>query len=237
MSNTTSEFIEYSFNNVTLEAYVARPENTHKAKTVLICHAWAGRDQFVVDTANKFAGIGFVGVALDVYGKGVLGDTVDEKMALMQPLLESRAELQGRLQAGLEVIQSQDYVNADNISAIGYCFGGLCVLDMARLNLPLKLVISVHGLFNKPDNISNYTINTKVLALHGHLDPMVQPEAVTEFTQELDAAKADWQINVYGKALHAFTNPEAHDHHLGTVFNQDVANRAWRAITDFLQEA
>lgn len=233
MSSYSNLTIDYNHNGTDLEAYAAIPSGDKK-QIVLICHAWAGRDQFVIDMANKLANHGYVGVALDVYGKGILGDSVDEKMALMQPLLDNRAELQARLQAGLDSVISQDFASSLKVSAVGYCFGGLCVLDMARMGLELDSVISVHGLFNKPDNLNNYAIKSRVLALHGHLDPMVKPDAVSDFMQELDKAKADWQINTYGKALHAFTNPEANDYELGTVYNEDVAMRAWHSILDFL---
>lgn len=232
-----TKLLEYSYQDTQLEAFIARPNKPKANKpAVLICHAWAGRDQFVADTACQLAELGYVGVALDVYGKGVLGGTVDKNMALMQPLLDNRQELQGRLAAGLDCILNLEYVNSSYIAAIGYCFGGLCVLDMARMGLNLKGVISIHGLFNKPDNLSNYKINSKILALHGHLDPMVTPQAVTEFTRELDVANADWQINIFGKALHAFTNPNANDHNFGTVYNSMVAKTAWGNIKQFLNE-
>lgn len=234
--NYSTQTLDYNYNNTALEAFVAIPETSKANPCVVICHAWAGRDSFVEQTACQLAEIGYTAVALDVYGKGVLGDTVEEKMALMQPLLENRAELQGRLHIGLESVQGLDSVDSSKVAAIGYCFGGLCVLDMARAGFALNSVISVHGLFAKPDNLSNYEINSKVLALHGHLDPMVKPEDVGSFMQELDTAKADWQINSYGKALHAFTNPEANDFDLGTVYNKDIANRAWGAIVQFLGE-
>lgn len=234
MTSTTK--LDYYCNNKCFEAFVVCPDESKPHPTVLICHAWAGRDSFVEDMAGKFAELGYTAIALDTYGKGVYGNTVDEKMALLQPLLDDRAELQARLKAGVELAHSLDYVNTSKLAAIGYCFGGLCVLDMARMGLPLKSVISVHGLFVPPTNLSDYKISSKVLALHGHLDPMVSPATLADFTQELDNAQADWQINNYGKALHAFTNPEANDHNLGTVYNEDVAKRAWGAIRNFLTE-
>lgn len=236
MTNITRDTLDYECDGIPLQAFIARPNNDKKLPTVLICHAWAGRNKFVEDTACELAEIGYVGVALDVYGKGVLGNTNDENMALMQPLLDNRAELQARLKSGLDSVSNLDYVDNNYISAIGYCFGGLCVLDMARMGLNLNKIISIHGLFNKPNNLNNYQINSKILALHGHLDPMVKPEAVAEFTKELDKAKADWQINIYGKALHAFTSPEANDYDFGTVFNKDIADRAWKSIVQFLGE-
>jgi dienelactone hydrolase len=236
MSNYTTENIVYTCNNVTLEAFIARPETNKPNPAVLLCHAWSGRDKFVEDKAQYLATLGYVGVALDVYGKGKLAITVDEKLGLMQPLLDDRAELQNRLSSGLDLISNQAYVDKSKIIAIGFCFGGLCVLDMARMGLNLTGVISVHGLFAKPNNLSNYKIKSKVLALHGHLDPMVTPDVVEQFMHELDHADADWQLNVYGKALHAFTNPEANDSNLGTVYDKDADSRAWGAIRQFLAE-
>lgn len=237
MSSYTTETLDYNVNDKTFEAFIAKPDGSGVRPVVFICHAWAGRDDFANSIACRMAELGYIGVALDVYGKGILGDTVDEKMALMQPLLDTRAELQLRLKTGVEQVQALDFVDSNNLAAVGFCFGGLCVLDMARVGLNLKAVVSVHGLFGKPNNLSNYKISSKVLALHGHLDPMVTPVDVDSFMQELDGAEADWQINTYGKALHAFTNPEANDHNLGTVYNSDVAQRAWFAIDNFLAKS
>ena len=234
MLDIQKELISYEYQETQLEAFCAHPQKDKNNTTILICHAWGGRDKFVEDVACKLATLGYTAIALDTYGKGILAESTEEKSALIQPLLNDRAMLQGRLKSGFDMVQNLNYVDKTKISAMGYCFGGLCVLDMVRMGLALQVVISVHGLFTKPDNLKDYKIRAKILALHGHLDPMVDRAAVSDFMQEMDSCDADWQINTFGKALHAFTNPQAHDYELGTVFNEDIAKRAWNDILHFL---
>jgi len=232
-----NELVEYRYNNKIFCAYVARAHNTTNLPVVLICHAWAGRDDFANQIADRIAKLGYCGIALDVYGKDILGNTVDEKMSLMQPLLDNREELQGRLKAAFEKISSLNYIDSNKIAAIGYCFGGLCVLDMARIDLNLRGVVSVHGNLTKPSNLQKYIIKNKVLALHGYLDPLVTKDHVDAFMQECDEAKTDWQLYIYGKAVHGFSNPEAMDHNLGIVYDKTTEERSWLAICNFLRES
>ena len=234
--NYVTSTIEYSYNGVLLEAYIARPDNNSSAPAVLICHAWAGRDTFVEEVAHKLAELGYVSVALDVYGKGVLGGTQEQNMALMQPLLDNRAELQGRLHAGVKQVEQLKFVMKNKMAVMGYCFGGLCALDLARMGANLTGAISIHGLFNPPDNLNNLKITAKILALHGHLDPMITHDDINQFMLELDNADADWQMVAYGKAMHAFTNPQANDPSFGTVYHSLTAKRAWQSICNFLAE-
>lgn len=233
---SVSTTLEYSHAGVVMEAYIAKPTASGRSPTVLVCHAWAGRDKFVQDIANKLASLGYVGVALDVYGKGKLGTNKEENMALMQPLLDDRSLLQARLVAGIAAVEQQPYVNNTKMVVIGYCFGGLCALDLARMNMNIKGALSVHGLLNPPNNLHNQKTATKILALHGHLDPMVTPTDVNQFMDEMDSRSADWQMVTYGKAKHAFTNPQANDHVLGTVYDLPTANRSWLATLQFLAE-
>lgn len=232
-----NELVEYNYNNKTFCAYVSRSHSTTNLPAVLICHAWAGRDNFANQTADRVAKLGYCGIAVDVYGKNIIGNTADEKMSLMQPLLDDRSELQGRLKSAFEKISTLNYIDSDKIAAIGYCFGGLCALDMARINLSLRGVVSVHGNLTRPTNLHNYIINTKTLALHGYLDPLVIKKDVDAFMQECDEAKTDWQFYIYGKAVHGFTNPEAMDHNLGIVYDKATEERSWLAICDFLRES
>jgi dienelactone hydrolase len=229
--------IEYAHDGVVLEAYMAWDESGTDARPgVLVSHAWGGRGDFECEKARKLATLGYVGFALDLYGKGVRGSGPDENRRLMQPLLEDRAKLQARMALALETLRAQPEVDAARTAAIGYCFGGLCVLDLARTGSDVNGVISTHGLFGAPDNTAGTRIGAKVLALHGHDDPMVPVDAVTALETELSEAGADWQIHVYGGCMHAFTNPQANDPDFGTVYNAGADRRAWAATVDFLEE-
>ncbi|MGL6028679.1 MAG: dienelactone hydrolase family protein [Legionella sp.] len=203
---------------------------------VLIAHDWGGRSELFCDKARLLAQMGYVAFALDVYGHARLGASTGEKQALMMPLINDRALLSERLRAGLDTVIALSEVDASKIAAIGLCFGGLCVLDLARSGADVKGVVSFHGLLNKPEQPASQPIVAKVLALHGYEDPMVSPEQVNEFCLEMTAAQVDWQVHTYGHAKHAFANPHAHDDALGTVYNEAAAKRSWLAMSNFLQE-
>jgi dienelactone hydrolase len=229
--------IEYTHNGATLEGYMAWDESrAGPLPGVLVSHAWGGRGEFECDKARMLAGLGYCAFALDLYGKGVLGSGPEENSQLMAPFVQDREMLQSRLSTALETLARQPEADAQRIAAIGFCFGGLCVLDLARIGAPVAGVVSLHGLFMPPGNTAGNRINAKVLALHGHDDPMVPVEMVNAFEQELTAAGADWQIHAYGNTMHAFTNPAANDPGHGTVYNPVAARRAWMATADFLGE-
>ena len=231
------QFVEYEHAGATLEGFLACDDTEDGARpAVMVVHAWAGRSQFECDKARALAELGYVGFAADLYGKGVLGNSVEENASLMQPFLEDRALLQSRLTTALETLKSLPEVDNDRIAAIGFCFGGLCVLDMARTGTDIKGVASFHGLFGAPGNTAGTKIKAKVLALHGHEDPMVPVNAVVELEKELTEAGADWQIHVYGNALHAFTNPAANNPELGAIYNKNADKRSWQALLNFLDE-
>jgi dienelactone hydrolase len=229
--------VEYTHNGATLEGYMAWDDTlAGPLPGVLISHAWGGRGEFECDAARKLAAKGYCAFALDLYGKGVLGSGPEENAGLMAPFVEDRQMLQARLASALEAFTSQPETDAARVAAIGFCFGGLCVLDLARIGAPVAGVVSLHGLFMPPGNTAGNKISAKVLALHGHDDPMVPVDMVNALERELTDADADWQIHAYGKTMHAFTNPAANDPGHGTVYNPVAARRAWMATEDFLSE-
>jgi dienelactone hydrolase len=183
------------------------------------------------------ASLGYVGFALDMYGKGVFGadGDVEGNSALMNPLAGDRAALRARVAAALAAVRSIDVVDGSKVSAMGYCFGGMCVLELARAGADVGGVISIHGIFSAGD-VSNEKITAKILCLHGQDDPMVPPEQVLEFENEMSAADADWQVHAYGGTMHAFTNPAANNPGFGTVYNPDADRRATQSIKNFFEE-
>ena len=232
-----TETIEYQDGDTLLEAYVAYDESLNQPlPAVVISHAWGGREEFECARARDMAGLGYVGFALDVYGKGVIGSGPEENGKLMTPFLEDRAALQKRLQLGVDTAKGLEHVDADRVAAIGYCFGGLCVLDLARTGADLKGVVSLHGLFNPPGNTSGMKIKSKVLVLHGRDDPMVPVDQVVGLEQELTEAGADWQLHAYGNTMHAFTHPEANDPNMGAMYSPDASRRSWESMKYFLGE-
>lgn len=230
-------FVEYAHDGVELEGYFAWDEGrTGTAPGVLVSHAWGGRTELECAKARELAQLGYCAFALDLYGKGVTGSGPEENARLMQPLLDDRPMLQARMAKALETLRGQAEVDADRAAAIGYCFGGLCVLDLARSGSDVRGVVSLHGLFHPPGNTQGNKIRAKVLALHGHEDPMVPVDAVNALETELTAAGADWQIHVYGHAMHAFTNPHVNNPTLGTVYDPAADRRSWVSTVNFLAE-
>jgi len=203
---------------------------------VLVAHDWSGRNEFACDKAKVLAEMGYIGFALDMYGEARLGSTTDEKMTLMQPLASNQALLRRRVQAALTAILSLPEADRQRIAIIGFCFGGMCALELARSGAAIKGVVSFHGLLKKPGTLKSEPIKAKVLALHGYDDPMVNPDQVHLFCQEMTDAAVDWQMQMYGHVQHAFTNPQAHDEQLGLIYNAVAAQRSWQAMTYFLQE-
>jgi dienelactone hydrolase len=170
-----------------------------------------------------------------MYGEGRRGRTPEEGRALMQPLVDDRALLARRINAALTAVRTIEPVDGKRVAAMGFCFGGMCVLDLARSGADICGVISIHGLL-KPHDLPKQPIRAKVLALHGYEDPLAPADDVRNFQAEMTAARADWQIHIYGGAAHAFTNPNVANPSAGLVYNPVVERRAWAASIDFLNE-
>ncbi|CAL1240231.1 dienelactone hydrolase family protein [Candidatus Methylocalor cossyra] len=229
--------VDYTHAGTLLEGFFAYDDRrVQPLPAVLIAHAWVGRDEFVCDKARRLAEWGYAALALDMYGKGVLGGSAEENARLMQPFLDDRRFLQSRMVAALDTLASLPEVDGRRIAAIGFCFGGLCVLDLARTGAQLRGVASFHGLFTPPGDGPQNKIKAKVLVLHGHDDPMAPPTEALALARELTEAGADWQIHLYGHTLHAFTNPRANDRAFGTVYDETADRRAWQSLRNFLAE-
>ncbi len=232
-----SRYLEYQDGKVTLEARIAWDDQaTAPRPGVLVSHAWRGRSEFEEGKAEQLAELGYVGFALDLYGKGVLGNSPEENSALMQPLLDDRETLQRRMHLALQQLRGQEEVDSNRIAAIGFCFGGLCVLDLARTGAEIAGVASFHGLFGAPGNTRGNRIACKVLAMHGWDDPMATPDQVVALAEELTGMGADWQLHAYGNTMHAFTHPSAADPGNGLKYDANADRRSWLALTNFLDE-
>ncbi|MEE2930337.1 MAG: dienelactone hydrolase family protein [Pseudomonadota bacterium] len=230
--SVTTRIVDYEQGGQTYEGFLAMPAGAPKG-VVLVAHAWGGQSEFERNKAKLLAEWGYAGFAIDVYGKGKRGETNEECETLMTPLASNREELQSRLAFALDVAKKE--VGVDRAAAIGFCFGGLSVLDMARKNMDVAGVVSFHGLFGAPGNTDD-KIAPKVLALHGWEDPMATPDDVMDFSREMTAANADWQLHAYGATMHAFTNPAAANPDFGTVYDAGADRRSFAACQDFLAE-
>ncbi len=232
----TTKPVEYFDGKTKCIGYMAWDETYVDPKPcVLISHAWAGRDDFAENKAIQMAAQGYIGFALDVYGEGRTGSGPEENEALMMPFINDRKMLLKRLKAGYKAAAALEQVDENKIAMMGFCFGGLCTLDLARSGADLKAAISFHGLFN-PNGLPPKKIKAKVLALHGWDDPMVPPEMVTALGAELTRAGCDWQIHAFGGTKHAFMVPEANDPKNGIEYNATAERRAWQMTLDLLAE-
>ncbi len=231
------EKVDYNDGDTVLEAYLAYNESAEPCPVVLVAHDWSGRRQLACDAAERIAELGYVGFALDMYGKGVFGsdNDTDGNATLMNPLASDRAVLRQRITAALVAARALPQVDSSRVAAMGYCFGGMCVLELARSGADISGVISIHGIF-APGDVANEAITARVLCLHGHDDPMVPPEQVLDFEKEMTAAGADWQVHAYGGTLHAFTNPKANNPDFGIVYNPVAEKRAYQSVSNFLAE-
>ena len=154
----------------------------------------------------------------------------------MQPLVNDRRLLRARIRAAFDAVISMDEVDNNRVAVIGYCFGGLSALDLARSGAEIVGAVSFHGVLAKPDDLADHPMKAKVLVLHGYDDPMVMPKQVNVFCHEMTEAGVDWQVHMYGHTQHSFTNPEAHDSSRGLLYNAEAEYRSWQAMTNFLQE-
>lgn len=232
-----SNTVDYLDDGEVLEGFFAYDDAvTGVRPVVLIHHAWVGRDEFVAEKAKALAGLGYLTFAADMYGKGIRGKSPEENAKLMQPFMADRAKLQKRIHAALATVKLMPWADNARVAAMGFCFGGLCALDLARTGVDIRGVASFHGLLLPADNIPQPEIKAKVLALHGHDDPMVPPEQVLAFQAEMTRAGADWQMHVYGGTMHAFTNPVANDPGFGTVYQSAADRRSWQAMQNFFAE-
>jgi dienelactone hydrolase len=177
------------------------------------------------------AELGYVALAIDMYGGGrVAGPGGDDAMTLMGALREDNDKLRQHVRAGYDALVARPNVDPKRIGAMGYCFGGLCVLELARMGTPLAGVVSFHGILStkNPDEAKNIT--GKILVCTGAEDPLVPPEQVAAFEAEMTKANVDWQVITYGGTKHAFTNPEAGGRMPALAYNANADARSWDSM-------
>lgn len=206
---------------------------TRGAPVVLVAHAWRGQDEFARQKAQKLAKKGYAGFAIDMYGEGICVDNADAPQQ-MAPFFFDRFYLQKRIRAAADFVRTFEEVNGQKLGAIGFCFGGLCVYELFRSGTPLDVAIAFHGVFASEregekaklapiaENISG-----KLLILHGNDDPMVSDEDLLAVRQEMTRAGVDWQLHLFGGTMHAFTNPQANNPEMGTVYSEISCMRAF----------
>ncbi len=230
--------VEYKDGVTVLEGYLAYDDSIKgKMPAVLIVHEWTGIGPYVKNRAEQVAGLGYAAFAIDIYGKGIRPADANEAAKQAAIYRGDRQLMRRCALAGLEEVKKFPFVDAGRIAAMGYCFGGGVVLEMARSGADLKGVVSFHGNLDTPNPEDAKNIKAKVLVLHGADDPYVKQEQVVAFWNQMRDTKVDWQMNVYGNAVHSFTNPASgSDPSKGMAYNREADKRSWEAMKAFFKE-
>ena len=233
--------ISYEVQGVTLNGYLAHPGDTSgKRPAVLVVHEWWGHNAYARKRAEMLAELGYVALALDMYGDGKVSDHPDDAKKFMQEALSNQELLRERFDAAVALVKQQKNVDKNNIAAIGYCFGGGVVLNMARAGADLKGVVSFHGSLKTDAPAKQGQVTAKVVVFHGDADVFIPPEQVQAFEEEMNAANVDYELVVYEGVEHSFTNPAADQfaelHNMPLSYDEEADKHSWALMQEYLVE-
>lgn len=233
-----TQVVEYKQGDTVLEGYLAYDDAmTTKRPGVMVVHEWMGIGDYVKKRTEQLAQMGYVAFAADIYGKGIRPNNPKDAGAQADIYRNNRSLMRDRARAGLAVLQSNSFVDASRIAAIGYCFGGGVVLELARSGAPVVGVVSFHGNLDTPNPADAKNIKGKVLVLHGAIDPLVPKTQVDAFAKEMTDANVDWQLVAYGGAVHGFSNPgSGDDKSKGVAYDANADRRSFAAMKQFFAE-
>lgn len=237
------EKVHYEAFDVQSTGYVAYPEEgLKKHPAIILAHAWMGLDDFVREKARKLAKQGYVAFAADVYG-GVEAKDEKEAFQLMSPLFVDRSKLRNRIGAAYDLVKSLSRVDPARIGAIGFCFGGLTVIELMRSGRNVKGIVSFHGLLGNQigqltamETPSAALSGSHALILHGDQDPLVSQQDIDKMKKELTDQKIDWQFHIFGNTVHAFTNPDVHRFQEGLCYDAKADKRSSKMMHNFFEE-
>jgi dienelactone hydrolase len=230
--------VEYEQNGVVLEGWLVWDSLVQgKRPGVLVAHQWKGLTDYEKKRAEMLAQMGYVAFACDIYGQGVRPKDAAEAGAQAAKFKQNRALFRARLNAGLAELKAQATVDPARVAAIGYCFGGTGVIELARSGALVAGVASFHGGLDSPTPADGKNIRCKVLALHGADDPFVPAKDLAAFEAEMRAAAVDWQLVKYGGAVHSFTDWNATGpNSQGAAYNAAADQRSWEQLKAFFAE-
>lgn len=227
----------YEHDGVGLIGQIAFPEGPGPHPAVLVMHSAIGMDRLVQRRAQDLARMGYVALATDMYGAGRDGPALDAYPALFMALQDTPDRLRARVVAGYEALKALPEVDTARIAAIGYCFGGQCVLELARSGADIRAAVSFHGLLTTKLPAHKGAVKAKLLSMTGANDPYVPPADIAIFQQEMTEAGADWQVTLYGEGYHAFTEPDIKDQSgiPGIRYDPFLDRLSWAQATAFLE--
>jgi dienelactone hydrolase len=233
-----TETIDYQHNGTTCKGYLAYDDAaTGKRPGVLIVHEWWGLDDYAKKRAERLAEMGYVAFAADMYGDGKVAQHPDEAKQFAGKVRENVDTWRGRAKAGLEVLKKNEHVNPDKLAAIGYCFGGATVLQLAYSGEELDAVVSFHGALPAATPEQAKAIEARILICHGAEDTFIPDEQVMKFRKPLSDANVDYQIIYYGGATHSFTVPGVEKRMPVLKYHPDADRRSWEAMKNLFDES
>ncbi len=237
-AKVVTEEVTYQAGGVTLKGYFAYDDAvTGQRPGVMVVHEWWGLNEYPRRRARQLAELGYVALAIDMYGEGRVAQSREEAGRLAGQVRGDRELMRQRARAGLDVLKNHRLVDANRVAAIGYCFGGTTVLELAYSGADLAGVVSFHGGITAPTPEEAKNIKAAVLVLHGADDPFVPKEAIDTFMQRMAEAQVDWQFIAYGGAVHTFTNPEAGNNKAnGAAYDEAADKRSWEHMKVFFHE-
>jgi len=239
-AGVNEKWIEYQDGAQAFEGFLAMPSSASKAKPVpgvLVIHNWMGVSEETKSKARELAKLGYAAFAADIFGKDERPKTREEAGPIAGRYKSDRALYRKRLTQGLKQLEAVSGVDPSKLAAIGYCFGGLGALELARTGAPIKGAVSFHGGIDSASPDLGKNIQAKVLLLHGADDPFVTAKDLTAVEEEMRANKIDWQLVKYGNAVHSFTERAAgNDNSKGAAYNAEADRRSWAEMQRFFKE-
>ena len=234
---TKGQVFDYKDGSDALQGYISAPTTNGKKPAILIIHQWSGLTDYEKMRADMMADLGYVGFAVDIYGRDTRPTKQSENGQYAGKYKGNRALYRQRIQAALDAIKKREDVDSSKIAVIGYCFGGTGALEAARMGADVKGVVSFHGSLDTPTPEDAKSIKGKVMVCNGADDPSVPPKQQEDFAKEMRDANIDWQLINYGGAVHAFTQPGAgNDNSRGAAYNEKADKRSWEHMVDFFRE-
>lgn len=236
--------IEYFDGEAKLISQFIYNENSAQPQPgIIIYPAFEGIAEFAIEYAQNLIVQGYACLVADIYGEGRSANTIEGCFELITPFLEDRALVRRRSELAFTAVANQDEVDSQRIGAIGFCFGGMCALELARTGANLKAAVLAHAALAKSPKLDTQNISTKLLVLHGYQDPQIPPQVITEFAQEMQTANnQDWEFTFFGDAKHSFTDPKTgsfdpeKEAEMGREYNPIVATRTFDRAVKFFAE-
>lgn len=217
-------------------------EGQGKQPTIIVFPAFEGRGSFAVNYAKDLVKQGFAAFVVDMYGDAEVAETIDDCFKLIGPFLQDRSLVRRRAQLAYDALIKETAVDANKLGAVGFCFGGMCVLELVRSGANLRAGVSMHGVLGKSD-LPTLPFKTKLLILHGYQDPQVPPSSLQQFAEEMSSVQVyDWIFTFFGDAKHSFTDPKTgtfdpqKEVQMGRAYNEAAAKRSFRYAVDFFKE-